>query len=239
MIKNYFPNLFSEKISLLERLAKEVIEWNKKINLVSFKDEKELVVKHFVDCGSLVEALGYVGVADLPPLRVLDLGTGGGFPGLVLAILKPEAEFTLMDATRKKIEVLKNIIGKLGLKNVACIVSRAEELAHDSNFRESFDFVVARAVAKLPVLLELACGFVKVGGFFIAYKGPSYKEEIDMSLQAASILGFKFAEVKEYELPEGFGKRALLVYRKEREAEKKYPRRVGMPRKKPLGMKNV
>lgn len=254
MIKNYFSNLDQEKKVLLKGLLEEVMKWNSKINLVSFKNEKELLVKHFLDSAMLLSfrAISATELSsraepegrsreislELTGSKVLDLGTGGGFPGLVLSILRPEVDFTLMDATRKKIEVLMDIVGKLGLKNVDFVVGRAEELAHKNNFRESFDVVVARAVARLPVLLELACGFVKVGGRFIAYKGPSYKEELEMSSRATAILGFKFEEVKEYELPEGFGKRALVIYRKELEASEKYPRRVGVPGKRPLGMGN-
>ncbi|KKR25723.1 MAG: 16S rRNA methyltransferase, partial [Candidatus Peregrinibacteria bacterium GW2011_GWE2_39_6] len=140
-------------------------KWNQKLNLVSYKDLNELTIKHLQDSLSLLEIFHLE-----EGQRILDLGSGGGFPGIPLAIMSPEAEFILLDSIGKKMTALKKISQELDLKNVTTLVGRAETLGHDPEYRESFGLVVARAVAPLPILLEYAAPFVCINGLFVAYK---------------------------------------------------------------------
>lgn len=233
MLNNFLPNLDPEKKELLQNFIQEILAWNQKVNLLSVKDEKELIIKHILDSISVLDYL------DFPEnWQVLDIGTGGGFPCMILAILKPKINFTLLDSTTKKINVLKTISQKIGIKNVSFALGRAEELAQNPTYREKFDLVTGRAVAFLPTLLELAIGFIKKDGLFAAYKGPNYEQEIKESKIAGEILKIKLQEKYLYSLPEEMGKRVLLVYRKIGETSKKYPRKTGIPNKKPLGTTN-
>lgn len=207
----------------------ELKKWNKKLNLISFKSEEELEIKHVQDSLSLLEIFDFE-----KGQRVLDLGSGGGFPGIPLAIECPDTEFVLMDSTAKKMVTVQTIAETIGLGNVQTVVGRAEELAHEDAYRESFGMVVARALAPLPILLEYAAGFVCVHGIFVAYKSGDHEKELKQSENAQKTLGFEFEGAIDYDLPEGMGKRSLLVFRKTEALDDKYPRKSGTPKKKPL-----
>ena len=212
-------------IAFLDQLEK----WNKKLNLVSCKNRNELEIKHLQDSLSLLE------VFDLDEgQKVLDLGTGGGFPGIPLAIMSPEATFVLTDSTAKKITAVQIMAQEIGLNNVELLSARFEELAHEDAFREEFGLVLARAVAPLSTLLEYAAGFVCVNGLFVAYKSADYEKELKDSAKAQKALGLTFDGAIDYELEDDMGSRALLVFRKEKPLLDKYPRAVGTPKKKPL-----
>lgn len=203
--------------------------WNKKLNLVSFKDRHELEVKHLQDSLSLLE------IFELEKdQRVLDMGSGGGFPGIPLAILAPEAQFVLMDSTAKKMDAVQAMADSIGLHNVKTVAGRFEELAHDHTYREAFGLVVARAVAPLPTLLEYVSGFVCVHGIFVAYKSADYEAELKTSLPAQKKLHLEFEGPIDYELDESMGSRSLLIFRKTKPLGDEYPRKTGMPKKKPL-----
>ena len=213
-----------------QRYYELLTEWNEKINLTAITDPKEVAVKHMIDSlsGRGIEGLN-------GDSRVIDVGTGAGFPGLPLKILLPGLRLTLLDSLNKRIKFLQTVVEELGLENVTCIHGRAEEAARDKSLRESFDVAVSRAVARLTVLGEYCLPFVKVGGVFLAWKGLQYREEAEEAKKAVTILGGKGIQMEEVHLPGMEDVRAILRIPKERPTPKAYPRKAGMPVKKPLG----
>ena len=205
-----------------------VKKWNKKLNLVSFKTHKELDIKHVRDSLALLSVFELGGEQ-----RVLDLGAGGGFPGVPLAIMAPETEFVLVDSTKKMMAV-QEIANELGLENVKTVAERIETLAHDERYREAFGLVVARALAPLPTLLEYAAGFVCINGMFVAYKSADYEKELATAENAIEKLGFEFMGPVDYSLEEDMGARSLLIFQKTKVLDDKYPRKSGIPKKRPL-----
>lgn len=214
---------FSEKFELF----KEILEdYNKKCNLTAISDEKEVYIKHFYDSVKPEK--------DFPDgAKVVEIGSGGGFPSVPLKIVRDDLSFTLIESTGKKCEYLKTVVDKLGLKGVQVLNIRAEDGGKDEKLRERFDVATARAVARLNTLCEYCLPYVKVGGSFIAYKGDS-DEEIKESQNAVKILGGEIEKVEKYDLPEDFGKRAVIVIKKVKPTPAKYPRGRGLERKKPI-----
>ena len=205
---------------------KEILNWNEKINLTAIKDEKEFIVKHFVDSltiSSLVK----------DNAKVIDVGTGAGFPGIPLKITHKNIEISLLDSVNKKIMVLDDVIQKLGLENVETIHSRVEEIAHFELYRECYDIATSRAVSNLITLVEYLLPLVKVGGKVICMKGPNYEEEVASSKNAISILGGKIEKVISLNI-DGEMERHIIVINKIKSTPKKYPRNMGLPLKKPL-----
>ena len=211
--------------SQLMSLMSETLEANSHFNLTSIIDESEFMEKMLFD-----SALGFYGI-DVTDKKILDLGTGGGFPGMVLYILNPEGEFTLLDSTKKKIDYLKELCEK-NKYPVNCINDRAENYA--KNHLEEFDYVTTRAVSQLPILLELAIPMLKVGGTLIAYKGPEVYEEIENAQSALSKLGCKIERIYSDELPDSHSKRYILYILKLKKTPKKYPRDYSEIKKLPL-----
>lgn len=228
-ISDFIPNLSESQVSQLETLADLFLEWNQKLNLSSIRNREGVILKHIVDSLLILE-FDLIKDGD----RVLDLGTGGGFPGLALAIVYPNAKFVLADSTEKKIAAVKDMADRLSLKNVKCRVGRAEELGHQKDLRENFDVVVARALAKFPTLLEYCLPFVKVGGKFVAYQGPEMKEGWKEYTPVINELSAGVTEVKTAELPIEKAERCFVIIKKMRKIAGKYPRAVGIPKKKPL-----
>ncbi len=212
----------------LSNLSKLIKDQNKKLNLLSSGDIKKLQSKHFADSKAVLK----IWKAEQGAF-VLDIGTGGGLPGLVLAVQKPKMKFKLLDATKKKISAVREIIKKMKLKNCEAGVGRCEILGHDKKYREKFDAVTARALAPLPALLELAAGFVKEGGRFYAWKGQHYKDELKNAKNAIKILNFKLTDQYEYEVAES-GPRVILEFTKIAKLDPQYPRKNGVPLKSPL-----
>ena len=206
-----------------------MIEMNQVMNLTSITEEDEVILKHFYDSMSVIK---YYYFHD--QINVIDVGTGAGFPGIPLAILLPNVQFTLMDSLNKRITFLNEVVKKCGLKNVECLHSRAEELAKDGDYRENFDVCVSRAVANLSVLLEYCIPFIKKGGKFISYKSISSEEELTDSKNAQNKLCCKLKENISFELPDTDIKRNFLIFEKFDHTADKYPRNNGIPRKKPL-----
>lgn len=168
------------------------------------------------------------------PRRLLDLGSGGGIPGIPLACVRPELRFTLIDATRKKMDAARRIATGLELPNVSAVWGRAESLAHTTNLREQFDLVAAKAVARLPVLLECAAGFVRVGGRCCFFKSTAAEAEIQAATRSAAKCGLRFESTLEYTLPAGHGQRLIVIYTKTDPLRSNLPRAPGIPGKRPL-----
>ena len=209
----------------------ELIDWNRRLNLTAIIDYEDVQVKHFLDSLTVILAL-----KQLPGknVKLIDIGTGAGIPGIPLKIALPDIELVLLDATKKKVVFLEHIVGRLSLEGIQVVVGRAEEIAHQSEYRQQFDLVLSRAVADLSVLTELALPFCAVGGRFIAQKKGDIEEEVQQAQWAISILGGKLADVKHIELPEFADERWLVVIDKVGETPPQYPRRPGIPAKRPL-----
>jgi len=204
-------------------------EWNKKMNLTNIISPEEVVTHHFLDSASCASTPCF-NKCD----RILDLGTGAGFPGIPLKILYPEKSFTLMDSLAKRINFLKVVSETLGLEKLDLVHARAEEAAREGGYREVFDGVVSRAVASLPVLLEYTVPFIKKGGWLICQKGPKWQEELKEAEQAMKLLSVSLEEVVAVNIPKADLSHHVMVFRKDQRTSKKYPRKAGTPGKKPL-----
>lgn len=209
----------------LEEYENFLLEYNEHTNLTAIKTKKEVYLKHFYDSLTLTK------IANLEKGSLLDVGTGAGFPGLVLAIIFPNLDVTLLDSNNKKITFLKECITRLQIKNAHTVYSRAED--YTKIHRESFDFVTSRAVAELRILLELNIPAVKVNGLFLAMKG-NIETELQSSLKTMQILGCRILEKQEFTLPYNGGVRTLLSIKKEKATDLKYPRTYDKIKKKAL-----
>ncbi len=203
-----------------------LVEWNEKVNLTSITDPQEIVIKHFIDSltlGQFVQAH-----------KLADIGTGAGFPGIPLKILHPELQLFLVDSLAKRLDFLKVVVDQLGLRQVETVHSRAEDFARDSRYRESFDRVTSRAVARLPVLLEYAIPLLKKKGLFLAAKGSQVDEEVKESRKALEALGGKINGIERFNLGTEAEHRAIVIVEKVKVTPKTYPRKAGTPAKNPL-----
>lgn len=206
-----------------------LLTWNEKINLTAITDIDEIMIKHFIDSLTICKFLNIK-----PPASVIDVGTGAGFPGIPLKIWDPELHLVLLDSLNKRINFLKEVTDKLFLSSVEFIHGRAEDFGRNKKYREKFDYVVSRAVAKLSVLAEYCLPFVKVGGFFIAYKGPNIDDEVSLASKSINELGGKIKEVNDIKLPYFEGSRKLIIIEKIIATPAKYPRKAGTPEKHPI-----
>ena len=212
-----------------------LIETNRSLNLTAITEFEEVVTKHFLDsCMLLCDREDLFGGESAEPLRLADVGTGAGFPGLPLKIMRPEVRLTLIDSLRKRVDFLQNTVDRLELQDVDCVHARAEDAGKDPAFRESFDVAVSRAVARLSVLSEYVLPFVKVNGLFVAYKSQDVEEEIEEARNAFRILGGEVEKVSVFMLPGTDIKRSLVYIRKTAPTPGKYPRKAGKPEKSPL-----
>ena len=215
-IKKLNIEVTEQNLKDLEKYKDLLIEYNKKFNLTAIKTEEEIYLKHFYDSLTLTKGLSLEG-----NLKLLDIGTGAGFPGLVLKIFYPNLEITLLDSNNKKITFLETVIKELNLKNITCIHNRAESLP--DNYREYFDIITSRAVAHLRILSELSIPYLKVGGKLIAMKGIS-DEEIKESKEILNRLDSSIANVITFNLPIENSNRSLVIIEKKKETNKLYPR---------------
>ena len=207
----------------------DLIEWNKRINLTRITDYEEVQLKHFLDSLAVLTA---VRLTD--GLRIIDVGTGAGIPGIPLKIVSPGIYLTLLEATGKKVKFLEHIIGRLGLEGVEIVAGRAEEIGHDAACREKFGLALSRAVALLPTAVELTLPFCEVGGLCIALKKGDIKVEIQRSLKAIDVMGGHLREVKPLALEGLNDQRCLVIIEKLKPTPPQYPRRPGIPAKRPI-----
>ncbi|MCI8309426.1 MAG: 16S rRNA (guanine(527)-N(7))-methyltransferase RsmG [Clostridia bacterium] len=205
---------------------KFLLDWNEKINLTAIKEENEFIVKHFVD-SLIINNL----VKDKD--KIIDVGTGAGFPGIPLKLFNVEQKITLIDSVGKKIKVLNDVIEKLDLKYIEAIHIRAEDLARDNKYRECFDIAVSRAVANMSTLVEYLIPFVKVGGLIICMKGPKIDEELESSRSAINLLGGRVDYIENFNISGEF-ERNVIVIKKVKNTPNKYPRGQGKALKEPL-----
>ena len=226
-MSEYGVSLTDTQVDQFDLYRELLKEWNQKINLTAIEEDKEIVLKHFIDSLSIMPYLNNDSV------RLIDVGTGAGFPGIPLKICADNIEVTLLDSLEKRIKFLNEIISSLKLSGIRAVHSRAEDAGTDKTFREKYDICVARAVANLPVLLEYCLPFVKINGIFIAMKGSS-TEEFDKCEKALDILGGKIEKIDKLLLPDSNIERNVIVVRKFRQTPTKYPRKAGKPSKEPL-----
>jgi len=210
----------------------ELIDWNKRINLTTITGYEEVQVNHFLD--ALTVALVWQPSTGSTAPRILDVGTGGGVPGVPLKITFPQIRLVLLEATAKKAAFLHHLKEQLQLEDVEIIVGRAEAIAHNTQYREGFDMVLSRGVAPLPTLAELTLPFCAVGGKVVVHKKGDIEEEINLASQAINTCGGKLREVRAVDLPEFPDKRQLVVIDKISATPEQYPRRPGMPKKRPI-----
>jgi len=214
-----------EKTALLEQYMEGVLEWNRKVNLTAITDRDAFVRRHFIDSLMCAETLAFTASSS-----ICDVGTGGGFPGVPLAVCYPGKQFVLMDSLEKRIRIVRQLCGELGLQNVTLVHGRAEDLGRQEIYRERFDLCVSRAVAGMRVLSEYCLPFVRTGGYFIAYKGADCAAELSEAARAIELLGGDRPEVRP--LPQQ--EHSLVIIRKKDPTPDAYPRKAGTPAKKPL-----
>lgn len=221
-------HLTDSQLDLFWKYKKLVIEWNEKINLTAITNDLDFAVKHFIDSITIDK---YIRDDNK---EIIDIGTGAGFPGVPLKILRPNNKIVLFDSLNKRLKVLDDIIEKLGLKNIVTLHGRAEEIFKNMEYREKFDIATSRAVAGLNVLAELMLPAVKVSGICICMKGNNAEEEIRDAEKAIKILGGKIIKVDKIILPELNQERNIIIIEKIKPTPKTYPRKPGTPQKMPL-----
>ncbi|MEH7378620.1 16S rRNA (guanine(527)-N(7))-methyltransferase RsmG [Neobacillus drentensis] len=222
-------SLSSEQLGQFEIYFETLVEWNEKMNLTAITDKAEVYLKHFYDS---ITASFYFDFTK--PFHLCDVGAGAGFPSIPLKIVFPHIEVTIVDSLNKRISFLNHLAKELKLENVHFIHDRAETFGVNPNFRENFEVVTARAVARMSVLSELCLPLVKVGGHFIAMKAAHAKDELEIGQKAISILGGRLEDMHTFTLPMEESERNILIIKKEKQTPKKYPRKPGTPGKTPI-----
>ena len=217
------------QIAQFKKYFKLLVEWNEKMNLTAITDFEGVYLKHFYDSISPSFYFDFTKVT-----TVCDVGAGAGFPSLPIKICFPHLEVTIVDSLNKRITFLNHLAGELGLKNVSFVHARAEEFGQNAKYREKFDVVTARAVARLSVLSELCVPLAKEGGYFVALKAAAGAEEMKDAAKAIPTLGAKLKEEFTFHLPVEESERALYVFDKVKTTPKKYPRKPGVPNKTPI-----
>jgi 16S rRNA (guanine527-N7)-methyltransferase len=229
MLEEKGISLSSQQLQQFERYFELLVEWNEKMNLTAITEKEEVYLKHFFDS---VTAAFYFDFSK--PLSICDVGAGAGFPSIPLKICFPNLKVTIVDSLQKRITFLNHLASELGLENVAFYHDRAETFGKREGIRESFDIVMARAVARLSVLSELCIPLVKTGGTFIAMKGAAAEEELENGTHAIQVLGGEVQSISTFKLPIEESERNIIFVAKKRKTPKKYPRKPGTPNKLPI-----
>lgn len=218
-----------EIISKYQAYMEGIIEWNEKVNLTSITDKDEFIVKHYIDSVMCVPCREFQNAE-----KIIDVGTGGGFPGIPLALAAPDKEFVLMDSLNKRIKIINQLCEDIGITNVTAVHARAEELAKNKDHRESYDLCVSRAVANLSTLSEYCLPFIKKGGYFLSYKGPDSEQEVKDAKKAITILGGKIEREEKASLESFDLEHKIIFIKKIKDTPAKFPRKAGTPSKEPL-----
>jgi 16S rRNA (guanine527-N7)-methyltransferase len=221
--------LTDEKLELFQLYYETLVEWNEKMNLTAITDREEVFLKHFYDSITLSFHFDVSKVES-----IADIGSGAGFPSLPLKIVFPHLKVTIVDSLNKRITFLKHLVEQLGLKDVNLVHGRAEDLGNQPAFRDRFDLVTARAVARLNVLSEFCLPFCRVGGHFIAMKGAKAEEEVSEASKAIRTLGGRLVDAPSFSLPLETSHRQIIIIHKEKPTPKAYPRKAGLPAKSPI-----
>lgn len=216
-----------EQLQKFYKYMNLLIEWNKKINLTAIIEPEDIVLKHFIDSLTILPFID-------KNKKIIDIGTGAGFPGIPVSIMRNDVDMTLLDSLNKRINFLNEVIKILNLKNVNTIHSRIEDLAKNKKYRETYDIATSRAVANLSTLSEYMIPMIKTRGISICMKGSDIEEEINKSKKAVDILGGKFKKIEKFILPNSDQKRTIILIEKEKSTPLKYPRKAGTPSKEPL-----
>ncbi|WP_188207419.1 16S rRNA (guanine(527)-N(7))-methyltransferase RsmG [Alkalibacillus aidingensis] len=228
-LKEYGIELTDEQVNQFNVYYETLVEWNQKMNLTAITDREEVYLKHFFD--SITAAFYY---DFTKPLSICDVGAGAGFPSIPLKIVFPHLKVTIVDSLKKRMTFLNHLADQLGLSDVAFYHDRAETFAQNKKFRESFDLVTARAVARTSVLSELCLPLVKVGGSFVMMKGANFSEEMEKGNLSIKTMGGEWDKVHQLFLPVENSERNIAIVQKKRKSPKKYPRKPGTPNKEPI-----
>lgn len=204
-----------------------LLEWNERMNLTAITDPEEIILKHFIDSITILKNIEN-------NAKIADVGTGAGFPGIPLSIMRPDLKITLVDSLNKRLIFLQEVVNKLELKNVNIIHARAEEFGQNKKYRENFNVATSRAVANLATLSEYLIPLVKVGGKVVAMKASELQEEVENARNAINVLGGKIETIEEFNLPQSDIGRTIVIIRKEKQTPNKYPRKPGTPSKEPI-----
>jgi len=225
-------NLHKEQIKKFSRYLELLAQWNQKINLTSLKKPREIIIKHFLDSISCIKIINkYI---DTEGISVIDVGAGAGFPGIPIKIICPSIRLSLLEARNKKTIFLEKMTEEMNFQKVKILNGRAETFGISLDYREKYDVVISRAVARLNVLSEYCLPLVRVGGLFVAQKGRLYKEETEKSFKAIKFLGGELTGVENVRIPFINQERYLLVIKKIKDTPSKFPRKEGLPQKRPL-----
>lgn len=216
-----------EQLNKFYKYMNMLIEWNEKINLTAIIEPKEIILKHFIDSLTILKYTQN-------KKNFIDIGTGAGFPGIPIKIMRKDLEITLLDSLNKRINFLNEVIKELSLEKITAIHSRIEDYGRNKEYREKYDIVTARAVANLSTLSEYMLPMTKIGGQSICMKGPDIEEEIEYGKKAVKILGGEIKKVEKLELPETKDKRTIIQITKIKNTPNKYPRKAGKPSKEPI-----
>ena len=220
-------SLNNKQIEQFDKYMDLLLEWNEKINLTAITEKNQIILKHFIDSLTISKYIENNS-------KVIDVGTGAGFPGIPLKIYNNTLNITLLDSLNKRINFLNEVINELQLEKIQAIHSRAEDLARNNNYREKFDYAISRAVANLSTLSEYLLPYVKVNGKCICMKGPNINEEVKNSKQALKRLGGEIIDIKNFTLPESDIERNIIIIKKIKNTDKEFPRKAGIPAKNPL-----
>ena len=220
-------NINEYQISQLYNYMKLLIKWNEKMNLTAITEPNDIVLKHFIDSITINNFIE-------KNSRIIDIGTGAGFPGVPIKVIRDDVEMVLMDSLNKRILFLEEVINNLKLKKIVAIHNRAEDLGKNKEYRQKFDYAISRAVAPLNYLLEYMIPFIKGGGYCICMKGCNIEEELDEAKNAISKLGGKLEKIEKIKLPQTEIERNIIIIKKVKDTPNQYPRKAGIPKKQPI-----